>query len=1032
MDRAGEEGDSKAAMTRMTELFGQYVTGQLGVDRLEELADAIWNVDEQEQGFIERVLSEPPEAPALLAPGESFKIFSYLRQPLLRADAADSESRRRADIYGERMAICLCLDASQPRRDRLTSAAALLTHLEFTEPAGLHRSRFIWLVEIVHRLVTEFDDGARPDELPLARFARVCCLALAPDCRSSEEHRTRLRQFCELTLRCEVPARDSVERSDWEAEQWRAMGRFRCTQEPVDDEIDSDPDPATAREARAMRDKQIREILGAAVVQCPDCLARAARALVGAPGSNFSRHDEAADLAELASTLVAIAQAHVAQERDIDASLRSAITRVRARHGHLVHEREHSRTVDWLAVSAELTELMELSAREDPTPADEARAAVLRERREARQAPPADIDPALLEQDVDELLAPDRKQRRGLALSGGGLRATCFHIGVMACLADLDLLRRIDMISCVSGGSIAGAAYAVRLKALLARKLDLDIRPSDYREVVADLVDAVTRVASMNLRARAFCNPFAALRLWLRPDYTLSERIADLLDRHLFAPLIQSHPEYRTVGGDALARLARSDEGMTKPSWRVFHRLAQSRAPLGWPLAMWDMRAAPKGERHDFDPASAANRIRRARCPELFFNTTSLNTGGTFVFSTHANGEPVNPTRQQISSMPTLSWRTYRDINSGGDLAPAAFRLSRVVAASAAVPGLLPPILFRRTHQDALVALSDGGVHDNQGFQPLIRQRCDWILASDAAAQLSFEPYPEVANFRVAANSSDMLMERIREMSYDAAFSYADLRAGNEFVALHLTRGLSAVPPQATFDVDESLAHRRHQAQAATADTGFQVKAACQALLAQVRTDLDCFSEIEVLSLMADGYLQSMETLGAADATTPSGQPPWRFMAIAKELTSFDERGRVAGVLAVARLRFLRLPASLLRCVSWQRWESLATLAAMAAVSAIVVLLWRRLAAGNDEPQVLRALFAYAIALAVIDRLPPQSTRRWLWKVATVPFLLFAVAHSWIVLGLADPIYRRLGRYVLHAARSGRLCRQFTDLDHQE
>jgi hypothetical protein len=42
----------------------------------------------------------------------------------------------------------------------------------------------------------------------------------------------------------------------------------------------------------------------------------------------------------------------------------------------------------------------------------------------------------------------------GLGLSGGGFRASLFHIGVLAYLAEQDLLRHVEVLSCVSGGSI--------------------------------------------------------------------------------------------------------------------------------------------------------------------------------------------------------------------------------------------------------------------------------------------------------------------------------------------------------------------------------------------------------------------------------------------------------------------------------------------------------------------------------------------------------------------------------------------------
>ena len=53
------------------------------------------------------------------------------------------------------------------------------------------------------------------------------------------------------------------------------------------------------------------------------------------------------------------------------------------------------------------------------------------------------------------------EKRIGLALSGGGFRAACFHLGVMKKLDEMGLLDKIDLLSCVSGGSIAGGVLAL-------------------------------------------------------------------------------------------------------------------------------------------------------------------------------------------------------------------------------------------------------------------------------------------------------------------------------------------------------------------------------------------------------------------------------------------------------------------------------------------------------------------------------------------------------------------------------------------
>lgn len=52
-------------------------------------------------------------------------------------------------------------------------------------------------------------------------------------------------------------------------------------------------------------------------------------------------------------------------------------------------------------------------------------------------------------------------QRLGLALSGGGVRAAVFHLGVLYHLAQQDRLEEVTQISTVSGGSlIIGAIFS--------------------------------------------------------------------------------------------------------------------------------------------------------------------------------------------------------------------------------------------------------------------------------------------------------------------------------------------------------------------------------------------------------------------------------------------------------------------------------------------------------------------------------------------------------------------------------------------
>ncbi len=64
--------------------------------------------------------------------------------------------------------------------------------------------------------------------------------------------------------------------------------------------------------------------------------------------------------------------------------------------------------------------------------------------------------------------------RIGLALSGGGLRATLFHLGVVRFLRDAGLLGQVTHIVSVSGGSILAAHLALNWRRYTGSAEDFD------------------------------------------------------------------------------------------------------------------------------------------------------------------------------------------------------------------------------------------------------------------------------------------------------------------------------------------------------------------------------------------------------------------------------------------------------------------------------------------------------------------------------------------------------------------------------
>jgi len=86
----------------------------------------------------------------------------------------------------------------------------------------------------------------------------------------------------------------------------------------------------------------------------------------------------------------------------------------------------------------------------------------------------------------------------GLALSGGGFRASFYHLGVLARLAELDVLRHVEVLSCVSGGSIVGACYWLKVRKRLIESAPLERQ--SYIDIVRELIEHFQKAVSLDLR----------------------------------------------------------------------------------------------------------------------------------------------------------------------------------------------------------------------------------------------------------------------------------------------------------------------------------------------------------------------------------------------------------------------------------------------------------------------------------------------------------------------------------------------------
>jgi NTE family protein len=125
---------------------------------------------------------------------------------------------------------------------------------------------------------------------------------------------------------------------------------------------------------------------------------------------------------------------------------------------------------------------------------------------------------------------------RALCLSGGGSRAMLFHAGALLRLNQAGLLKDLDCISSVSGGSIAAGALAVAWK-------DLEWGGTDGK-VAQNL--AATVVKPLQELARHRIDVLTYLIGTILPGQTPATRFANVLDEHLLHGMtldqLEPHP----------------------------------------------------------------------------------------------------------------------------------------------------------------------------------------------------------------------------------------------------------------------------------------------------------------------------------------------------------------------------------------------------------------------------------------------------------------------------------------------------------
>ncbi len=454
----------------------------------------------------------------------------------------------------------------------------------------------------------------------------------------------------------------------------------------------------------------------------------------------------------------------------------------------------------------------------------------------------------------------------GLALSGGGFRASLFHIGVLAKLADMDVLRHVEVLSCVSGGSILGAHYYLELRRTLQTVKDEALEQKDYLTIVQNLVRDFETGVQDNLRMRIIGNAWANLKMVFSPTYSRSLRLGELYEEHLYKRITDDEGEGKRFLNDLFIHPA---------------------------------------ETADFNP-KRDNWQRRNKVPLLILNATSLNTGHNWQFTASFMGEPPSAINTAVDGNYRLRRMYYKN------QAPEphnTVRLGHAVAASSGVPGMLSPLTFDGLYDGKVVRLVHGGVYDNQGTASLLEQDCKVMLVSDACGQMGTLDDPSGSELAVVLRAAEISQERVRHAQYRELVARRRSGALRGLMFVHLKKDLDVelVDWHGCLDPKEDSTDARAPSQNRPV-TSYGVHKELQRRLAAIRTDLDSFSESEAYALMASGYLMTEDDFlrnpgiisGLTVDRIKHRSGDWQFLKLEEPLREFGRQEKLAALLATA------------------------------------------------------------------------------------------------------------------------------------
>jgi len=306
----------------------------------------------------------------------------------------------------------------------------------------------------------------------------------------------------------------------------------------------------------------------------------------------------------------------------------------------------------------------------------------------------------------------EKKPKLGLALSGGGYRAAAFHLGVFRKLKQLNILERIDVISTISGGSIAGAYYVMN--------------KDDFNEFEKSF--------TTNLQKSCVWRILLNYRFWL-----------PILVFSLIVCFLVSNPF-----------------DLNLPVWLVVSIIcALIISPLFFQFQIVSFTALKiKAYRKIFFNDSVLADLPDQ--PVLAINSTNLSTGTLWTFS-------KKKTSDSCYEFPKDGGESIR-------FKCDDFSIAVAVASSSSVPVPFNPVKIpvryfvnAEDFKRVTPMLIDGGLYDNQGVHKLTQSNssytCDVIIVSDGSQPFSSKFWAYSTPF-ILYRGIDVMMRKIKNLQF--------------------------------------------------------------------------------------------------------------------------------------------------------------------------------------------------------------------------------------------------------------------------